>query len=314
MRGNRGVAIGAVVATAFMCAPLFLRDHQLIFAAELLCWGLFAMTFDLVFGYAGMLSFCQALFFGAGAYGVAYAVYFWQADVWAALVLGLIVALLFAGAVGFVAIRVSGHHFLLITIILSVLVFTILESGQWRWLTGGYSGRPFPTPEIPFGPYRLSMQSEIVSFYFVSGLTLLAMLGCLRIVRSPLGRAVACIRDNEQRARMVGFDVERAKLAIFMLAGLIAGLSGGLYSLLYRYTNVTFFEWSLSGKAIVWTILGGAGTLIGPLIGSSLYIVTSEFLSGHFRSFPIIFGVVLVIMITTAPKGLVGLVRRIWVS
>jgi branched-chain amino acid transport system permease protein len=309
---TRGPALTALVAVAFAGAPAVLRDYQLVFLAELLCWGLFAIAFDLVFGFGGMLSFCQALFFGAGAYGVAYAVYFWQADVWLALALGLTVALAFAALVGFVAIRVSGHHFLLITIILSVLVTMVLESGQWRWLTGGYSGRPFPTPAIPLGLTRLSMQSEIVAFYFVSGLGLLAVLGCVRVVGSPLGRAVACIRDNERRARTIGFHVERAKLVIFVLAGGLAGLSGGLYSLLYRYTNLTFFDWSLSGKAIVWTVLGGAGTLVGPVIGSSIYILASEFLSGYFRSFPVVFGALLVVVVIVAPRGLVGLVRSAW--
>ena len=290
-------------------APLALPDYQLIFVAELACWGLFAIAFDLVFGYAGMLSFCQALFFGAGAYGVAYAIYFWNAQVWVAIALGVAVALAGALAVGFVAIRVSGHHFLICTIILSVLVYLVLESGQWRWITGGYSGRPFPTPEIPLGPARLSLQSEAVAYYFVLALALLAFAGCVRLVRSPLGRAVRCIRENERRARTIGFHVERARLVMFTLAGGVAGLSGALYSLLFRYTNLSFFEWTLSGKAVVWTILGGPGTLVGPVIGSSLYIVTSELLSGRFRSFPIIFGVVLILMVTFAPRGLMGWLR-----
>lgn len=310
MRGS--VAGIVLVAVAFAGAPAVLRDYQLIFLAELLCWGLFAMAFDLVYGYAGMLSFCQAIFFGAGAYGVAYAVHFWQSDVWGAVGLGLVVALAAAAAIGFIAIRVSGHHFLLITIILSVLVSMVLESGQWRWLTGGYSGRPFPTPQIPLGVARLSMQSEVVAFYFVALLGLPAILACVRVVRSPLGRAVACIRSNERRARAVGFHVERAKLVIFVLAGGLAGLAGALYSLLYRYTNPTFFDWSLSGKAIVWTVLGGAGTLIGPVIGSSVYILASEFLSGHFRSFPIVFGALLIVVIVFAPRGVVGVLHGQW--
>lgn len=298
--------IWQVMLGGLLVAPVVLPDYQLIFVAELACWGLFAVAFDLVFGYAGMLSFCQALFFGAGAYGVAYAIYFWNAQVWVAIALGLTVALVAALAVGFVAIRVSGHHFLISTIIISVLVYLILESGQWRWITGGYSGRPFPTPEVPLGVTRLSMQSETVAYYFVVALALLTFAGCARVVRSPLGRAVACIRDNELRARMVGFHVERAKLAIFVIAGGVAGLSGALYSLLFRYTNLSFFEWTLSGKAVVWTVVGGAGTLVGPILGSAVYIVLSEALSGYFRSFPIVFGVVLIVMVIAAPRGIMG--------
>jgi branched-chain amino acid transport system permease protein len=299
-------SLGLALLGGLLLAPAFVPDYHLIFIAELACWGLFAVAFDLVFGYAGMLSFCQALFFGAGAYGVAYAIYFWKAEVWVALALGLAVAVVAALAVGFVAIRVSGHHFLISTIIISVLMYLILESGQWRWITGGYSGRPFPTPEVPLVFTRVSMQSETVAYYFVMALALLAFAGCARVVRSPLGRAVACIRENELRARMVGFHVERAKLAIFAIAGGVAGLSGGLYSLLFRYTNLSFFEWTLSGKAVVWTVVGGAGTLVGPVLGSAVYIVLSEFLSGYFRSFPIVFGVVLIVTVIAAPRGLMG--------
>lgn len=287
-------------------APLALPDYHLVFVAELACWGLFGVAFDLVFGYGGMLSFCQALFFGAGAYGVAYAIYFWQAGVWTAIGLGVAAAMILALAVGFVAIRVSGHHFLITTIIVSVLVYLILESGQWRWLTGGYSGRPFPTPEVDLGAWRGSMQSETVAYYFVVSLAAAAFAACARLVRSPLGRAVACVRENELRARIIGFDVERARLAMFVAAGGVAGLSGALYSLLFRYTNLSFFEWTLSGKAVVWTVVGGAGTLVGPVLGAALYIVVSELLSGYFRSFPIVFGVVLIAMVVAAPRGVMG--------
>ena len=306
---TRRVLIWLAMIGALALAPLGLRDYQLIFVAELVCWGLFAMAFDLVFGYAGMLSFCQALFFGAGAYGVAYAIYSWQSNVWAAIALGVSVALTVALAVGLVAIRVSGHHFLIITIILSVLIHLLLESGQWRWITGGYSGRPLPTPEVPLGPLRLSLQSEPVAFYLVVVLGLMAFAFCIRLVRSPLGRAVASIRENEVRARLIGFNVERAKLAVFVLAGGVAGLSGALYSLLFRFTDVSFFEWTVSGKAVMWTILGGAGTLVGPFIGSSVYMVMSGFVSEHFRSFPLVSGIVLVVMIIVAPGGLMGLLR-----
>lgn len=295
-----------VALAGLALAPAVLPAYHLIFVAELACWGLFAVAFDLVFGYAGMLSFCQALFFGAGAYGVAYAIYFWNAGVWIAIALGVGAALALAVAVGFVAIRVSGHHFLITTIIVSVLVYLVLESGQWRWLTGGYSGRPFPTPVVDLGVARLSMQSEVVAYYFVVTLALAAFAGCVRLVRSPLGRAVACIRENELRARVVGFHVERARLAIFAAAGAVAGVSGALYSLLFRYTNLSFFEWTLSGKAVVWTVVGGAGTLVGPVLGTALYIVTAEVLSGYFRSFPIVFGILLIVTVIAAPRGVMG--------
>src|SRR5581483_3782665 len=141
-----GLPVLLAVLAALLAVPAVLTPYYRIVVAEVLVWGLFGMAFDLLFGYTGMLSFGQALFFGAGAYGAAFAIFRLGAGLWGSLAFALLVATGFAAAVGFFAVRVSGHYFLVLTITVSVLVFLVLESGHWRWITGGYSGRPFPAP------------------------------------------------------------------------------------------------------------------------------------------------------------------------
>jgi branched-chain amino acid transport system permease protein len=298
------------VGFILLAAPPFLKDYQQIFLAEILIWGLFAAGFDLVFGYTGMLSFCQALFFGAGAYGTAYSIFFLKAGIWTSVGFSFLVGALLAFFVGYVSTRLSGHYFLIITIVFSVLIYLVLQSGHWRWLTGGYGGKPLPTPVVPLGFTTLSFMNELVSYYFVAFFVGLAYFVSRLIVRSQVGIVLQCIRENEMKARLIGYNIERVKLSIFVFAGGLSGLAGALYSLLIRYTNLAFFEWELSGRAVIWTLLGGAGTLIGPFVGAALFWVSSELLSTSFRSFPIIFGILLIVVVIAFPEGIVGCLKK----
>lgn len=293
-----------------LLVPLLLKDYQKIFLAEILIWGLFAAGFDLVFGFTGMLSFCQALFFGAGAYGTAYSILFLKNGIWISVGFAVLVGASLAFLVGYLATRMSGHYFLIITIVFSVLISLVLQSGHWRWLTGGYGGRPLPTPLVPLGFTTLSFMDELVGYYFVASFVGIAYVLSHMIVRSQAGIVLRCIRENEMKARLLGYNVQRVKLAVFVFAGGLSGLSGSLYSLLSRYTNLSFFEWELSGNAIVCTLLGGAGTLIGPFVGSALFWTSSEFFSTLFRSFPIIFGILLIIIVLAFPGGIIGCLSK----
>lgn len=296
------------VLGALFVAPLVLTPYYRIVLGEILVWGLFGMAFDLLFGYVGMLSFGQALFFGAGAYGAAYAIFKLGAGLWGALGFALLVATLFALLIGFFVVRVSGHYFLVLTITFSVLIFLILQSGHWRWITGGYSGRPFPAPPITFGDVRLPLTNSLAGYYFVVAVVASAYAVCHRLLSSGLGSVFLCIRENEFRARLVGYDVEGYKLLAFSISGLLAGLSGALYALTSQYTNLAFFHWTVSTNAVVWTIIGGTGTLLGPFVGSGLLIMGGDFLSAWLPHFPIFVGILLLVFVLFAPEGLLGLV------
>jgi branched-chain amino acid transport system permease protein len=317
MSGARLRGIGsrlAVLAAAAACfgLPFALDDFQTVLLGEIMIWGLFAMGFDLIYGYLGLLSFGQSMFFGAGAYAVAFALIIAKTNVWAAVGLAVIVAAAFAAVTGLLVVRATHHYFMILTIIFSLVVTLILQSGHWRWLTGGYGGRTFTVPTLPLGPWEVSLGSPLSNYYFILSLVGAAFFICRRMLASPLGKVFLSIRENEERARLVGYNVERYKLIAFVIAGAVSGLAGGLYAITFRYTNLIFFHWTTSGEAIVSTVVGGAGTLIGAYLGAGFLLVFKDYLSSWIENANILIGILLVLVVRVAPVGFVGVLRGYW--
>ena len=314
MKGREGltlrVRILAGIVPGLLLLPIFLTPYQRSVLTEIMIWGLFAMAFDLLYGYTGMLSFGQAIFFGAGAYGMGFAVLRLQWGVWEALGFGIVLAAVFAAVVGALAVRVTGHYFLILTITFSVISVLVLQSGHWRWLSRGYVASPFVPPNVPLGLWTISLTDPLVNYYWVLTFVVLSFFACWRIVHSPLGKVFQCIRENEERSRLIGYHVERFKLIAFVLAGIFSGLSGALLALTLRYVDISFFELSLSGKAVAWTVIGGAGTLIGAFLGAAVFIISTDYLSAWTVNVPLSIGLLLLVTVTLAPDGLIGVVRR----
>jgi branched-chain amino acid transport system permease protein len=301
----------AMLAAGLVVLPLLLPDYQRVFAAEILVWGLFALSFAIVYGVGGMLSFAQAVFFGMGCWGFNFATYYMQLNTWGAVLAAIAAAMLFAIPTGFIATRARQHHFLIVTVIISVLVHTVLSSGQYRWIAGPYVTRAMTfVPEVPIGFASLSFKNEIVSYYFTLFVVSLAIACAWLIVNSPFGKALRAIRENELRAALIGLNVNRLRFIMFVIATAFAGLAGALYALIARYTDLEFFHWTYSGRAMVLAVVGGVYSLLGPFVGSAFYMLASEYLSQHFEHFVIVFGVILLIVIRYAPYGLWGLVVR----
>ncbi len=301
---NYNRLVFASILALLVFVPPFLGTYYKVLLTEIMIWGLFALSFDIIYGYTGMLSFGHALFFGVGAYSVAISVTRWNVNLWQAILFAMFVAMVFAWVVGFLSIRVIGAYFVIITIIFSLVFFFL--SLSWKWLTGGEDGLSFSPPLISLGLIDLSFTHPLNSYYFVLTFVVASYLTCRKVINSPLGKVFEIIRENEDRARLIGYKVERFKLISFIIAGIFAGLSGALFAITSRFANVEFLYWTISGDAVVWTVIGGAGTLIGPMLGTGLMIIFTDYISSWFKNYPMLVGGLLILVILTSPKGIMG--------
>lgn len=300
------LAFGLLMAV-LAAVPFFAGLFYQTFLTEILVWALFAISFDLIFGYTGLLSFGQALFFGLGGYAVAIPVLKLGLGTGAGLLLSVAVPAVFAAFVGFFSVRLTGIHFVIITIIFALIGSTVGET--WTSLTGGADGLVFMAPPLDLGVAKLDFMDIRTTYYLVLAVVALSFLFLRRMVRSPLGKVFVAIRENEERARLIGYDVRRYKLLAFVIAGGLSGLAGGLYSLSLKYASATFLHWSVSGHAVVYTIVGGAGTLLGPVIGAVLIMSLEHYLVKLLQATDLVVGAVLVSTLLLAPRGIVGFLR-----
>ena len=309
---DKGKSSGFILAFSlilliFIALPFFIDLFYQTFLTELFVWILFAISFDLIFGYTGLLSFGQALFFGLGGYSVAIAIMRFGLNSGIGLLLSVIVPIFFACFVGYFSVKLTGIHFVIITIIFALMGSTLGET--WTWLTGGADGLNFLPPPIRLGLFQIDVMDIKSNYYLVLFFAATTYLFLRRMVHSPLGKVFISIRENEDRARLIGYNVRQYKLLSFVIAAGLSGLAGGLYSLTLKYASAGFLHWSISGHAVVYTIVGGMGTLMGPVLGAGIVMSLEHYLINFLQATDLVVGIVLVFMVLMAPKGLVGLIQ-----
>lgn len=298
---------GAVCAAAVIALPFFTRsDFVLNLATLVMVWAIFAVGFDLVFGSLGMVSFGHASFLGLGGYALAISTQSHGAPFSAGLVFA--VALGGAGAwlMSFFALRMSGIFFALVTLALSQLLY-ILADSKLRGLTSGADGIP--------GVGRPGLAGidffDSVNFYiFVAVLFALVMLGSALLRRSSLGRVIQAVQQNEIRCEQLGYDVHRLRQIVFIASGAVSGLAGGLLGSLLMYVNPQMLYWTTSGDVIIMTLLGGAGTLWGPVAGVLIFEVLKEWMSSKTQYWYGIFGAIFILATIYFPKGVLGEIQH----
>jgi branched-chain amino acid transport system permease protein len=296
-----------VVVVLLLLLPQLVTRAQRSLLTEILVWALFAVSFDVLYGYTGMLSFGHSAFFGLGAYCLSLSVIHWHASMPLALLIAAAGACLFTCLLGVVAVRLGGHYFAVLTIVVALVLY--FAAMGLRHITGGDDGLNFRRVRL-FG--TLTFGDPTVRYYTVLVVVSAVYLLTWRIVNSPLGMAWKAVRDNEARARLLGYNAERLKFVAYVLSGTLAGIAGGLYALINSYTTVEFLHWSLSGDPVLWTIVGGAGTLVGPVVGACLLTFLRDFLSTVLiHVYPILVGAILISSIIFFPKGIVGSIR-VW--
>ncbi|MGE0565881.1 MAG: branched-chain amino acid ABC transporter permease [Pseudolabrys sp.] len=288
--------------------PMAVNNFWVNVIAEILIWSLFAASVNLLFGYVGLLSFGQALYFGFGMYGVGIGIGKWGMSFWPAFGLGVVASMLIAFVTGIFAVRLTWHYFAIITVVFSLIFYFLAVTN--KWLTGGDDGIPFSLPPmIKIGGFELSLTNQTTQYFFILIVVALCFWLMHRVIKSPLGKAFLTIRDNDTRAALIGINVYLLRLIAFVMAGFLAGVAGALFAFFGRYASASYMFYHVSGEAVVWAIVGGAGTLFGPIVGTTLFIIVREVVSTHWEHHALIVGVVAILVVVFAPKGIVGLWR-----
>ena len=307
---------GFCVAMAILIvAPYVLSEFWRRFLTECLIWGLLAMSSDLLIGYTGMISFGHAAFFGLGMYGAAGALLLvGPPNLWLAILFGLAGA---AGAALFVAYfstRLRDIYFAITTLIFAQIFYVIIFT--WTAVTGGENGLIFTRPHFTI-PFLVDHSfTGTTLHWFVLAVVAGSYLLLRRITQSPFGMVLQSIRENEARTRAIGYPVERYKMVSVMLSGLFAGLAGVLYAVQNEFAAPDFVYFLTSGDTVIFNVIGGIGTLVGPIVGAGFFQLARELLSRIFGDqFPYLIplGVVFIVMIVFLPQGLLGFARR-WLN
>ena len=306
-----GYWIGFGVVLALLAvAPLVLPEFWRRFVTEILVWGLLAMSSDILIGYTGMVSFGHSAFFGLGMYGAAAALLTARPpNLWLAIVYGLVGAGLVAVFVAYFSTRLRDIYFAITTLVFSQIFYVIIFT--WTEVTGGENGLTFRQPpfaipglvSVPFTPVTLH--------WFILGVVVVSYVVLRRIMQSPFGKVLQAIRENEPRTRAIGYHVERYKIVAVMLSGLFAGLAGVLYAVQNKFTAPDFVFFLISGEVVIFNVMGGMGTLVGPVAGAAFFLVLREGLSRFWTEYYLIpVGLIFTAMVIFMPQGLLGFLKR----
>jgi branched-chain amino acid transport system permease protein len=282
---------------------------------RILIWGIFGLGFDLLFGYAGLLSFGQGAFYGTGGFVTAYLLTGGVlSNVWLAIAIGTVSAAIFSIVVGFLALRRVGIYFAMITLAFGELSYFLENSPLAQW-TGGENGLPgVPAPTISIGTLRYSFAGSWPSYQLVAGFFFFGFVFARFIVKSPVGSVLTAIRQNPERTAALGHDVRGYKLAVFALAAAFAGCGGALLGIFQSYMPPDAFALETSGQLVIQTVMGGAGTLIGPTVGAAIWLSLRDLLQlvpGVGDLWKFILGFVFVILVTFMRNGVVGTIMRL---
>lgn len=314
----RRLAFGLVAALALVpiAANVLNRGYLVTLFINILIWALFALSLDFVMGYTGLVSLCHAAFYGTGSYVAILVMMHVSQSIFVAMIAAIVMAALVAYVIGFVSIRVSGVYFAMITLAIGVFFYNLIPKIKEVGASDGLFGAdPFygianvgirvTEIKVGYGPIWLSGQS--LYYYFLLVTVLVAYLITRRLMNSSFGAVLKSIRENEQRTRFIGYNVTAHKRRAYTISGGLAGLSGALYVINYGFVAPADFFWLRSAEVVVMTVLGGMGTLYGPMIGAGIFVGFSDFLSAYLDQWRMVFGAIFVLFVIYIPQGMVSI-------
>ncbi|WP_342534862.1 branched-chain amino acid ABC transporter permease [Lysinibacillus sp. FSL K6-1151] len=307
----RSIAFFLLLAI-FIVLP-FVNDSRtlLILLTQIFIFGILAMSYDILLGYTGIVSFGHAMFFGIGAYTTA--VMLKQMDntlfiFLVSIVIGMVIAGFVSFLVGLLTLRLKSHFFAMLTLAFSGLFLVVAE--KWRSVTYGNDGFTFRAPDI--------FRDRMTFYFFVLASLVVIFLALHRFVNSPTGRLLIAVRENEQRTKSLGFNTLHYKVIASVVAGIVASFAGSLYAISLRFVNTSVMAMDITLDALLMTIIGGVGTLVGPLLGAAVIEYAQHALSGLARDYPIFerwiifFGILYILAVIFFPKGIIGSLRLLF--
>lgn len=289
----------------FFAAFPFLVPYQSL-ATQVLIYGLFALGFNLLYGYTGLLSFGHAAYYGLGAYGTGIALAKLKlTSLWLALGIGLGAAAIGGAVIGFFCLRRRGIYFAMLTLAFAQMLYFIAFHAAD--LTGGDDGlRGIPLYSLGLPGGSVSLRTPLAFYFFAYVLVVLAVAALRRILNSPFGAVLQAIRENSDRAVACGYDINRIKLLSFVFSALFTGLAGALDALRLTVVPVDSLYWTTSGQVVIMTLLGGAGTFFGPFVGAATFLILADRLSLVIEAWPLVIGVIFMAFVLFLPRGIWG--------
>ncbi len=296
------IAIFAGLLALLIAAPFFFYP---IFIMKILCFALFACAFNLLLGYGGLLSFGHAAYFGMASYVCAHAAKVWGLTPELAIICGTLVAGVLGFLIGSLAIRRQGIYFAMITLAFAQMVYFFSLQAEF---TGGEDGiQAVPRGHL-FGLIDLRSQESL--YFLVLAIAFAGILLIYRIIHSPFGQVLKAIRENEPRAISLGYRVNRYKLAVFVLSATLAGLAGATKAIVFQLASLTDVYWTMSGEVVLMTLLGGMGTVFGPIVGAAVIVTMQNYLATFGAWVTIIQGLIFVVSVMLFREGIVGVISK----
>ncbi len=303
---NKRMFISAAAILLLAAAPFLFSLFYLNLLAEILILAIFALSLNVLVGYTGLVSLGHAAFFGIGAYASALLSKEWSPQFLVTMLASLLIAAIAAAIIGLFCVRVNGFYFLMLTLAFSQMIYSFVH--QSTTLTGGSNGLSgLPSPV--FGTLDLS---HPVFLYYVILLVFIVMYIVLSLmVKSPFGHVLIGIRENEMRMKAIGYNTTLYKYAAFIIAGAIGGVSGALYSTFNGFVSPNDVYWTMSGSVLIMVLIGGAGTMIGPVLGAAFIVVLETIVSSYTTMWTLIIGGVFILFVVFIPQGIVGFGRAL---
>ena len=295
------VALGVLL----VMLPHLISEYRLNLVITMMIYSLFALSYNLLFGQGGLLSFGHAAYFGIGAYANLILLKHLNVSLPIGILVGGMTGALLGVTFGIFVVRMRGVSFALLTLAFNQLIYVTAE--KWRAVTGGEDGIAATRPNLHLGGWEIDLFETINWYYFVLLTVIVCIFACWYLTTTPVGRLNLCMRENEERTRFIGYNTYAARLVIYIISGFFAGIAGALASSFQEFVTTTFINLDKATEILMMTFIGGAGTFAGPIVGACALTYINDILSTWTERWGLVQGILFILLVLYAPNGLSGL-------